>query len=108
MPRMSIGSFAKVIGKPLYKYQIEIGNAIVDSVLEGKGLTFSVLLARQMGKNQISAMVECYILACMEGGTIVKCAPTFKPQVLNSCVRLLGILDNPVTRTRVWKSHGYI
>src|SRR5262249_6843343 len=93
---------------PLYPYQIEIGDAILDSVLEGKGLTFTVMLARQMGKNQLSAIIEAYLLTSQPEGTIVKAAPTFKPQVVTSRLRLLSILENPITKRRFWRSLGYM
>src|SRR4051812_22369018 len=38
----------------------------------------------------------------------VKCAPTWRPQVINSRLRLLSMLDNNFTRDRVFKSYGYI
>lgn len=108
MPNVSIGEFARIIGKPLYPYQIEIGDHILDSILENRGLTFSVMLARQMGKNQLSAMIEAYLLTCMPEGTIVKAAPTYKPQIVNSRLRLLSMLENPITRDRYWRSFGYM
>jgi hypothetical protein len=77
-------------------------------VLGGKGLTFSVMFARQMGKNQLSAVLEAYLLACIPQGTIIKAAPTFKPQVITSRMRLLSMLDNQLTRHRVWRSYGYM
>ncbi len=108
-PPKRIGHFARtILGKPLYPYQETIGDAILDSVIEGRGGSFSVLLARQMGKNQLSAIIEAYLLFCMESGTLVKAAPTFKPQTINSRLRLLSMLDNEYTRGRVWKSHGYM
>ena len=80
-----IGLFARhVLGKPLYPYQEEVGDAILDSVFNRRGYTFSVMFARQMGKNQLSAILEAYLLSCMDEGTIVKAAPTFKPQIINS------------------------
>ena len=77
MKRPSIGWFASnVLKRDLYPYQIEAGDAIIDSVLEKKGLTITVMFARQMGKNELSATLECYLLSCMESGTIIKAAPT--------------------------------
>ena len=77
MPGIDISWFAReILHKPLYVFQEEICNAILDSVLNGKGLTFTIMLARQSGKNQISAAIEAYLLACMESGTIIKAAPT--------------------------------
>lgn len=106
---MRIGEFANnIIGKPLYPYQETIGDAILDSVLQRRGLTFTVMLARQMGKNQLSAMLEAYLLYNQESGTIVKAAPTFRPQVVNSYQRLLFLLENEHTAARIWRSHSYI
>ncbi|QBD76190.1 hypothetical protein EPA93_09275 [Ktedonosporobacter rubrisoli] len=77
MKRLSSEAFARIVlNKQLYPYQIEIAEAVIDSVLRGKGLTFSVMLARQMGKNELSAIIETYLLMCMESGSIIKAAPT--------------------------------
>ncbi|HLI05217.1 MAG TPA: hypothetical protein VKV40_01460 [Ktedonobacteraceae bacterium] len=104
-----IARFAQhVLGKPLYPYQWEIAGAILTSVFNGEGKIFSVMMARQMGKNQLSAVIEAYLLTCMPQGTIVKAAPTFTPQIINSRLRLLSLLDTPFTRDRIWTSNGYI
>jgi hypothetical protein len=99
---------ANVLNRKMYPYQVEIADAIINSVLEKKGLTFSVMMARQMGKNETSAIIEAYLLCCMESGTIIKCAPTWKPQIVNSRLRLLSMLECDFTRDRVFKSYGYI
>ena len=39
----------------LRPYQKEIAKAVLGSVFGGKGLTFSVEIARQGGKNELSA-----------------------------------------------------
>src|SRR5579864_4316803 len=107
--RMSVEMFAsKVLERSLYPYQIEIATAITDSVFENKGLTFTVMLARQMGKNEISAVVEAYILAHKAEGTIVKAAPTYKPQITTSRLRLLSLLERTTLADRVWRSQGYM
>src|SRR6266571_4791635 len=109
MKRPNIGWFAAhVIGKPLYPFQVAIGDAILDSVFNNRGLTITVMMARQMGKNETSAVIEAYILSCMKSGNIVKAAPTYKPQVINSRLRLLSMLGNPLTGDRVWRSFGYM
>ncbi len=69
---------------------------------------FTVMMARQSGKNQLSAVIEAYLLTCFAEGTIVKAAPTFTPQIMNSRLRLLSLLDSPLTRKRIWTNHGYI
>jgi hypothetical protein len=74
MKRANIGWFAtNVLGRKLYGYQEEIGNAILDSVLNNKGLTITCMLARQMGKNELSACVEAYLLCCMEVAASESC-----------------------------------
>ena len=106
---ISIARFAQhVLGKPLYPYQCEIAEAIIASIAHGDGRVFTVMMARQSGKNQLSAILEAYLLTCMKHGTIVKAAPTFSPQITNSRLRLLSMLDTPLTRERVWQSQGHI
>ncbi len=107
--RLGVRWFSReILQKPLYPYQELVAEAILDSILNNKGLTFSIMMSRQSGKNQLSAILEAYLLACMDEGTLVKCAPTFKPQTINSRLRLLAMLDNPLTRDRYWTSYGYI
>ncbi|MEX1193441.1 MAG: hypothetical protein WD904_11285 [Dehalococcoidia bacterium] len=74
----------------LRPYQAEAGWAIADSVFNNRGLTFSVVMARQAGKNELSAQIELLLLAknrthATDG---VKCAPTFEPQCRLSMTRL--------------------
>src|SRR5207244_2816487 len=43
------------------------------------------------------------------GGAIVKAAPTFRPQVVNSMLRLKEVLNNPLAEViPVEGEHGYI
>ena len=105
----SLENFARdILGLTLYPYQKRVGEAILDSVLHQRGLTFSVMFARQMGKNQLSAILEAYLLFYNEEGSIVKAAPTFRPQIVNSHARLQAVLTNPLLSERVWHSHSYI
>ena len=74
----------------LRPYQCLPGRAIVDSALNGRGLAFTVVMARQAGKNELSAQVELLLLVknarrALDG---VKCAPTFHPQARISLSRL--------------------
>jgi len=75
----------QVIKLPLRQYQLRPADAILDSVLHGKGLTFAVMMCRQAGKNELSAQLEAYLLNLYRrrGGGIVKGSPTFKPQIIN-------------------------
>jgi hypothetical protein len=74
----------------LYPYQQEACAAIYNSVRDKKGLTFSVEIARQGGKNELSAQLEMMLLIAYEDQTknLIKCAPTFKPQAVISMMRL--------------------
>jgi hypothetical protein len=108
-PTFTISDFAAtVLARPLYPYQSEIAEAILASIREGRGDIFSVMLARQMGKNQLSAVLEAYLLASMPEGNIVKAAPTFSPQISNSRLRLLSLLQTSPLAERLWSSGGYI
>ncbi len=46
----------------LYPYQKEIAVAVLDSVLRKKGLTITVEIARQGGKNELSAQLEVLLM----------------------------------------------
>ncbi|MEE9324176.1 MAG: hypothetical protein V3U90_01285 [Dehalococcoidia bacterium] len=94
----------------LRPYQVEIGRAILDSVLHHKGLTFSVEMARQGGKNELSAQLEVLLLTLYmrSGGNAVKAAPTYKPQTVTSIIRLKERLDD-AGYGNLWVSEvGYI
>ena len=79
----------------LRPYQNEVAKAVLDSIQEGKGLTFSVEIARQGGKNELSAHLELLLLTLYiaQGGNLIKCSPTFKPQTIISMQRLKERLD---------------
>ncbi len=82
----------------------------MDSVLHRKGLTFSVEIARQGGKNELSAQLEVLLLTLHmgAGGNAVKCSPTFKPQTIVSIQRLKDRL-NDVGLNGMWTSEaGYM
>lgn len=93
----------------LRPYQAEPFRAIVRSIRRGEGLTFTVMMSRQAGKNELSAQLELFVLAlrCVRGGSIVKCAPTFRPQALNSIDRLTRRLDEAGFAGFWQLDHGY-
>ena len=96
--------------RQLRPYQIEIARAILDSVFNRKGLTFSVEIARQGGKNELSAQLELLLLTLymIEKLNLIKCSPTFRPQAVISMTRLKDRL-NDAGFAQVWKGeHGYI
>jgi hypothetical protein len=80
----------------LRPYQSEIARAVLDSIEGRLGLTFSVEIARQGGKNELSAHLEVLLLTMFmaKGGNSIKCSPTFKPQTVISMMRLKQRLDD--------------
>ncbi|MCY4625438.1 MAG: hypothetical protein OXC99_10635 [Chloroflexi bacterium] len=74
----------------LRRYQSQVAFAVFESARERKGLTFTVEIARQGGKNEISAQTGVWLLSgfSKRGGSLVKAAPTFSPQALVSLRRL--------------------
>src|SRR3990172_5598620 len=96
-------------GLPLLRpYQAEAGRAILASVLGRKGLTFSVMMARQGGKNELSAQLELLLLVrhALRGGNGVKAPPPFRPQLLTSLRRLQDRLDDAGLRGHWEKEQG--
>jgi len=80
----------------LRPYQAEVAKAVIESVQGNLGLTFSVEIARQGGKNELSAHIEVLLLTMFmaAGGNAIKCSPTFKPQTVISMSRLKERLDD--------------
>lgn len=94
----------------LRPYQREVALAILDSVFGRKGHTFSVEIARQGGKNELSAQLELLLLTLYmaEPLNLVKCSPTLKPQAVISMMRLKERL-NDAGFSGIWSSEmGYI
>jgi hypothetical protein len=98
-------------GLKLRDYQVEVAQAVQQSIIEKAGRTFVVIFPRQSGKNELQAQIETYLLAIMRNveAEIVKASPTWKPQSLNAMRRLERILQkNIVTRGSWKKEQGYI
>lgn len=85
-----MASQVKGLRQRLRPYQAEAGRAILNSVLHQRGLTISVEVARQGGKNELSAQLELFLLTAhmLWDAEAVKCAPTFRPQAQISLRRL--------------------
>ncbi len=106
-----LATFSRLVLKqPLRRYQLEPAAAILRSVLQGQGHTFAVMMARQAGKNELSAQLEAYLLNLYRraGGQLVKASPTYKPQTLNSILRLCDRLDNVWNTGQYRRREGYI
>jgi hypothetical protein len=94
----------------LYPYQRDVVAAIMDSIEKGKGLTFSVEIARQGGKNELSAQLELLLLTLhlFEPVQLIKCSPTFKPQTVVSMSRLKDRLNDAGYGGKFTRELGYI
>jgi hypothetical protein len=75
---------------------------VLDSVRNEKGLSFSVMVSRQGGKNELSAQLEAALLLCAASGSEgVKAAPTLNPQGRVSLRRLVRVLRGLKVRPRI-------
>lgn len=94
----------------LRPYQAEVGRAVLDSALGQRGLTISVEMARQGGKNELSAQLELFLLAVhlLWDAEAVKCAPTFRPQAQISIRRLWSRIQEAGLRPLAAREAGHI
>ena len=104
-------SFTRVGGKSLRIYQREVAEAVIQSVLNRRGMSFAVMFPRQSGKNELQAQIEAYLLLLFhaEEVEIVKVSPTWRPQSINAMRRLEHALAaHPLARQMGWsKENGY-
>lgn len=96
----------------LRSYQVEIAQAVIESVINRQGHTFVVMLPRQSGKNELQAHIEAYLLSIYSRSNpydMVKVSPTWKPQSLNAMHRLERVLSKNILVSSRWKKEvGYI
>ncbi len=94
----------------LRPYQSEIACAVLDSYGYAKGLTFSVEIARQGGKNELSSHLEAILLGANAERrlNLIKCCPTFTPQALISMRRLIDRLEETSCRGSWHTEKGHI
>jgi len=80
----------------LRPYQADIARSVIGSIEDHRGATFTVEIARQGGKTELSAHLEVLLLTMFmaAGGTAVKCSPTFRPQAVISMTRLKDRLND--------------
>ncbi|MBA2084736.1 hypothetical protein DMTZ50_0541 [Dehalococcoides mccartyi] len=91
----------------LRPYQQDVARAVLRSIFNQQGQTFSVEIARQGGKNELSFQLELLLLTLymFEPKNLVKCAPTFKPQLNISMMRLKDRL-NEAGFTDIYHTEG--
>lgn len=69
-----VSLFSRLVLKlPLYRYQVQAVTAVIDSVLNRRGLEFLLVFPRQSGKNEAVAQLLVYLLNLLQraGGNIV-------------------------------------
>jgi hypothetical protein len=84
--------------------------AIARSWEQGLGLTFTVMMARQAGKNEMSAAIELLLLQKNFRRSVdgIKCAPTMEPQGLISFSRLWRRIVRAGVSEMAAREGGYI
>jgi len=94
----------------LRPYQVEAGRAIARSVFQRQGHSISVMMARQAGKNELSAQLELLLLTAHMDWNVdaIKCAPTFQPQARISMRRLWSRLGEAGLATVCAREEGHI
>lgn len=105
-----IHNFTRAGSIAIRRYQSPAVDAIVDSVLNHRGLSFCVMFPRQTGKNEIQGQIENYLLFRFSriGGSIIKISPTWKPQSINAKQRLKRIMtENEITKSFWTPAEGY-
>jgi len=73
----------------LTTYQSEIARAVLDSVLNERGLTFTVEIARGGGVRELSAQIEHLLLTLHlnDGANLLRIAPPAQPTPVNEWSR---------------------
>jgi hypothetical protein len=97
--------FARHIsGTRLRRYQSGVCEAVCDSILHQRGLSFVVMFPRQSGKNELQAQLETYLLALFSDcpAEMVKVSPTLKPQAQTAMRRLERTLKKNLLLGRAW------
>ena len=103
--------WARKTGVRLRPYQMEISEAIVNSVVRHEGRTFVVMLPRQSGKNELQTHLFAWLMFRYgrRGGRIVSVSPTFKPQTINAMDKVRSNLErSPMTRGQWSGSGGFV
>jgi len=104
-------NWARTNGITLRPYQEAVSRAIIDSVINNRGLTFVVVFPRQSGKNELQSHIQAWLMFryARKGGRIVSVSPTFKPQTINAMDRVRASLDRSPIARGIWKaSSGFI
>ncbi|MDR3575351.1 MAG: hypothetical protein P4L50_15935 [Anaerolineaceae bacterium] len=98
-------------GITLRQYQVNVAQAIYQSVINSYGDTIVIMFPRQSGKNELQAQVETFLLTIYSqmNAEMIKVSPTWKPQTLNAMSRLERTLEKNLLIKGLWKKEsGFI
>jgi hypothetical protein len=95
-------------GITMRPYQLEPANAIIDSILNNRGLTFVIVMARQSGKDELLANLIAYLLNLFahKEKEIVVVNPTYKPQTIKAIFRLENRLARNLITRMFWQKRS--
>lgn len=96
---------------PLYPPEIEAIQLVEKHIDQKSGKIVTIRSARQTMKNECSAMIATRVLERYKdrGGTYIRTAPTWKPQIINSKMRLERFLmADPLIRDNYRRREGFI
>lgn len=99
---------ARAGGLTMRPYQIEPANAIIDSIVNKRGLTIVLIISRQAGKDELLANLLAYLMTLFshrEVGIVVA-NPTYKPQTINAMMRLENRLNANLLTKSQWKKRS--
>jgi hypothetical protein len=108
--RRSPVAWAHACGIHLRPYQVQIANAVKNSIINQLGLSIVAILPRQSGKNEHQSHIFAWAMYryAQAGGRIVSVSPTFKPQTQLCMDRVKASLNACVGSRGLWKpSKGY-
>ena len=101
--------FAKYTCKfRIRSYQQGVLEAVTDSVLNDRGLSFVVMFPRQSGKNELQAHLEVYLLTLLSQHCVemIKVSPTLKPQALTCMRRFERVAQRTLLIRNLWKKES--
>lgn len=95
-------------GITLRPYQVELINAIWNSVRTNAGLTFVIVISRQSGKDELLCHLKTYLLQRFQHKDveIVEFNPTYKPQTIRAIFRLENRMDTNAFLRYRWKKRS--
>ena len=90
------------------RYQQGVLEAVTESVLNERGLSFVVMFPRQSGKNELQAHLEVYLLTLLSRHCVemIKISPTLKPQALTCMRRFERVAQRALLVKNLWKKES--